>query len=106
MGRLRTRTKELLRDDVNKLKDLFGTASNAHRALGLSGRVSYANFYLGMSNRMIKEDDYNAVMEHWQRWREVFLRPEVPEHHNLWLTPQELVDTPEWWPQRARKRSA
>ena len=99
MGRTAVRTATLSLDVGNRLQALFGTISNAYRRLGLTpNTVPYHNFYRAMQFDTILPEHRELIMEHWERWQELYLRPEVPASDDLTISVFTMDELPEWHP--------
>lgn len=98
MSRRIIRTRTLSLDISQRLAKLFGTVQNAHRQLGLEGELHYQHFYRAMQLNTVRPDQLDLIEAAWERWQELYLRPEVPEADNLAITPINRDTLPEWHP--------
>lgn len=106
MSRTPIRTVSVSLDALERMLALFGTVKNAHRQLGLEGVLEYGHFYRAMNHYTIEPAHKKLVEDAWARWRQVFLRPEVPVSSMLSLGDDE-ADDPSWLktPAVSRKRA-
>jgi hypothetical protein len=77
MARPQVRTRQLLRDDMVQIKELFGTAKNAYALLSLEGRVAYNIFYRALGWLPVKPAEVDIIAAHWEAWRARFLVDQV-----------------------------
>lgn len=98
MGRTAVRTRELLRDTVEQMLNLFGTIKNAHRRLGLDGVVAYHNFNRALQHYTVSQEDKDKIDEAWDRWKELFLVRSIPKSSDFTLSPELINELPAWHP--------
>jgi hypothetical protein len=106
MARTPIRTTTVSLDILERVLALFGTIKNAHRQLGLDGALEYSHFYRALNHYPVMPAHKKQVEDAWARWREVFLRPEVPVSSMLSLGDEENLE-PSWFkmPVVSRKRT-
>lgn len=74
MGRPTVKTRELLLDDVNQMKELFGTIPNAYDRLCLIQHdVPLSEFKRAMAWRPIKPEHADVISMQWEKWKAEFL---------------------------------
>jgi hypothetical protein len=93
-------------DIIERMLTVFGTIKNAHRVLGLEDTMTYANFYRAMNFYTVRAEDKVLIEEAWQRWLELFTRPEIPVHQQLTLTPESRATFPGWHPASSEPAAA
>ena len=96
MSRPVTRTVEVNLDVCSGALGLFGTFGNAHKKLGLTGIMSYPIFYRALAFKPVRPDEKQLVEDAWDRWKTVFLRPEIPAGNDLALNHENTDVDPAW----------
>lgn len=74
MGRPTVRTEYLLRDDAARIRELFGSISNAYRLLSLDGKIPESEFRRAVSFESIREEHKELIENAWFDWRVKYLR--------------------------------
>lgn len=98
MSRARTRTALVSLDVVNPMLTLFGSIQNAYRQLGLTGLLTYSQFYRAMSFLAVEPAQRDLIEQSWDRWRYLFLRDQVPLSSDLVITLEARDTLPPWHP--------
>lgn len=100
MSKPTIRTASLILDDVQRMINLFGSIANTYRILGFQpSEVSYAQLYRAMHYQTVTPAQKQLIEEAWERWRFLYLRPEVPESADLTLDPFNRDVAPAWHPE-------
>jgi hypothetical protein len=100
MARSAVRIASLTRDDIEAMLRLFGTVANTGRQLGLSELgVTYPQYYRALHFETITPEQKSVIEEAWQRWRFLYLRPEVPESSDLTISVENRDRVPSWHPE-------
>lgn len=106
MSRVTVRTAYLNRDISLRAMTLFGTVKNAHRQLGLEHLVPYINTYNAFQHLPIRPEQKELIEDAWNRWVQLFLRPEVPDYDSLAISDDNRTSTPTWARTSRRKQHA
>lgn len=105
MARTPIRTTSLIIDDINLMLNLFGNVANAHRQLGLESIVQYPHFYRAMHFQTIIPKHKEDIEEAWNRWKTLYLRPEVPGYSDLKVDMENRDEWPKWHPYAKAKKA-
>src|SRR5687768_9505226 len=102
MARVAVRTATLNRDIGVRAMGLFGTVKNTSRQLGLERLVPYINVYNAFQFMPIRPEHKEQIEDAWNRWQQLFLRPEVPVYDELAVTDENREVNPPWFASRRK----
>lgn len=74
MARPMLRTSPLVLDDINQIKELFGSIANAQRMLALEVDIPMPEFRRALAFLPVRPEHAELIASRWAAWKAVFLR--------------------------------